>query len=57
MNADRRRSKRIDLQFPLFVRGRDSRDDQFMELAKTLDISAMGAFIVCPASIALGGKS
>jgi hypothetical protein len=55
LNADRRRSKRLDLQFPLFVRGRDSRDDQFMELAKTLDISAIGAFIVCPRSITLGG--
>jgi hypothetical protein len=52
---DRRRSKRIDLQVPLFVRGRNSTDDQFMELAKTLDISAVGAFIVCPLSVIVAG--
>ncbi len=53
-DTDRRRAKRIELQIPLFVRRREPRDDQSMELAKTLDISAVGAFIVCPLSIHLG---
>lgn len=51
---DRRRAKRMELQIPLFVRRRESRDDYSMELAKTLDISSVGAFIVCPLSIHLG---
>lgn len=55
VEEDRRRSKRLELQVPLFVRGRNSTDDQFMELAKTLDISAMGAFIVCPLSVTVAG--
>jgi hypothetical protein len=45
---ERRRFQRIRLQVPLFVRGRDARGEQFLELAKTLDISALGAFITCP---------
>lgn len=45
---ERRRSQRLRLQIPLFVRGRDAYRDQFMELAKTLDVSALGAFITCP---------
>ncbi|MGH9686389.1 MAG: PilZ domain-containing protein [Candidatus Acidiferrales bacterium] len=45
---ERRRSQRLRLQIPLFVRGRDAHREQFMELAKTLDISALGAFITCP---------
>src|ERR1700684_3030882 len=48
---ERRRSQRIRLQVPLFIRGRDSHSDQFMELAKTLNISALGAFITCPRSL------
>jgi PilZ domain len=42
---ERRRVQRIRLQVPLFVRGRDLHGEQFLELAKTLDISALGAFI------------
>jgi len=57
-DEDRRRAKRIELQIPLFVRRRESRDEHSaelaMELAKTLDISALGAFIVCPLSLRLG---
>jgi PilZ domain len=49
---ERRRFQRIRLQVPLFVRGRDTRGDQFLELAKTLDISALGAFITCPRALA-----
>jgi hypothetical protein len=48
---ERRRSQRLRLQIPLFVRGRDAHRDQFVELAKTLDISALGAFITCPRAL------
>jgi hypothetical protein len=48
---ERRRSQRIRLQVPLFIRGRDSHSEQFMELAKTLNISSLGAFITCPRSL------
>ena len=48
---ERRRFQRIRLQVPLFVRGRDVRGEQFLELAKTLDISALGAFITCPRAL------
>lgn len=48
---ERRRSQRLRLQIPLFIRGRDAHRDQFVELAKTLDISALGAFITCPRSL------
>jgi hypothetical protein len=55
IDEDRRRGKRLELQIPLFVRARDARDDRVMELAKSLDISAIGALIVCPpSSISLG---
>ena len=50
---ERRRFQRIRLQVPLFVRGRDARGEQFLELGKTLDISALGAFITCPRSLAI----
>lgn len=50
---ERRRSQRLRLQIPLFVRGRDAHREQFMELAKTLDISALGAFITCPRPLTL----
>ena len=54
IGQDRRRAKRIEIQIPLFIRGRDAHDDRVMELAKTLDISSVGALIVCPISINLG---
>jgi PilZ domain len=50
---ERRRSQRIRLQVPLFIRGRDSHGEQFMELAKTLNISSLGAFITCPRSLSV----
>lgn len=50
---ERRRAQRLRLQIPLFVRGRDAHREQFMELAKTLDISALGAFITCPRPLTL----
>jgi len=43
--AERRRSQRIHLQIPVFVRCVDSKGRDFNELTKTLDISATGAFI------------
>ena len=50
---DHRRSQRIHLQVPLFVRGRDAHKDQYMELAKTLNISAIGALITSPRQLAI----
>ncbi|HUJ30377.1 MAG TPA: PilZ domain-containing protein [Candidatus Acidoferrum sp.] len=50
---ERRRFQRIRLQVPLFVRGRDAHGEQFLELAKTIDISGLGAFITCPRALAV----
>ncbi|MGD0965412.1 MAG: PilZ domain-containing protein [Candidatus Acidiferrales bacterium] len=43
-----RRATRLNLQVPLFIRARDAQGEPFLELAKTLDISATGARIACP---------
>jgi len=40
-----RRSPRIKLQVPVFVRGTDASGTEFIELTKTLNISAFGACI------------
>lgn len=40
-----RRSPRIRLQVPVFVRGTDASGTEFIELTKTLNISAFGACI------------
>lgn len=45
--TERRRFPRIHLQIPLFIRGTDAQGNEFLELAKTLDISCVGARIVC----------
>ena len=37
----------------MFIRGRDTYGEQFLELAKTLDISAKGAFITSPRTLAV----
>jgi len=50
---ERRRSPRINLQVPLFIRGKDAYGEQFLELAKTLDISAIGAFVTSPRPLAM----
>src|SRR5207253_5346111 len=42
-----RRSPRLRLQIPVFVRGADASGAEFIELTKTLDISAFGACITC----------
>jgi PilZ domain len=44
-SAERRRSPRIRLQIPLFLRGVDRTGLQYVELTKTLDISSTGAFL------------
>lgn len=43
---DRRRSQRIRLQIPIFVRRLDHREVELLELAKTLDISNLGAKLI-----------
>ena len=40
-----RRSTRLRLQIPIFVRGTDASGSEFIELTKTLNISAFGACI------------
>ena len=46
--AERRRSQRIHVQIPVFIRGTDAAGVEFLELTKTLDISATGAYLACP---------
>ena len=43
--SQRRRSPRIRLQVPVFVRGMDTSGAEFIELTKTVNISAVGACI------------
>jgi hypothetical protein len=54
-DEERRAAQRIQLQIPLFIRGNDSQGQQFMELAKALNISSLGALITCPRPLALNG--
>lgn len=44
-SAQRRRFSRIRLQVPIFLRGTDASGTEFVELTKTLNISATGACI------------
>lgn len=53
LHDERRRFQRMHLQVPLFIRGRDAHGEQFLELAKTLDISGLGAFLTCPRALAI----
>jgi PilZ domain len=53
LDEERRRFSRIHLQVPLFIRGKDAYGEQFLELAKTLDISAMGAFVTSPRPLSI----
>lgn len=50
---ERRRFQRISLQVPLFIRGRDAYGEQFVDLGKTLDISALGALVASPRPLAI----
>lgn len=43
---ERRRSERLQLQIPFFLRGSDSTGTEFLELTKTVDISATGALVL-----------
>lgn len=43
--SKQRRSPRIRLQVPVFLRGQDASGVEFVELTKTLNISAFGACI------------
>lgn len=43
---ERRNSERLQLQIPVFLRGVDSTGSQFIELTKTVDISATGALVL-----------
>ena len=52
-SEESRRYQRIQLQVPLFVRGRDAYGEQFLELAKTLNISAQGALLTCQRSMVM----
>ncbi len=45
--VDRRGSSRLRLQMPMFLRGVSPKGEEFLELAKTLDISATGALLAC----------
>ncbi len=43
--AERRRSPRIHVQMPVFIRGIDASGAEFLDLTKAFDISATGAFL------------
>jgi len=45
---ERRRAPRIHLQIPMFVCGTTAAGVEFLELTKTLDISATGASLASP---------
>ena len=49
--ADRRRSERLPLQVPIFVRGLDIYGDEFLDLTKTVNISAVGACLASPRAL------
>lgn len=46
-SSSARRSPRLRLQVPVFLRARDATGSEFIELTKTLNISATGAYITC----------
>ena len=43
---ERRHSARLHLQIPVFLRGLDPAGTEFLELSKTVDISATGALVL-----------
>ena len=51
--GDRRRSERLPLQVPIFVRGQDLYGEEFLDLTKTLNISAVGACLASPRRLRL----
>ncbi|MGH9711364.1 MAG: PilZ domain-containing protein [Candidatus Acidiferrales bacterium] len=50
-HAERRKFPRLRVQVPLFIRGKDNQGVEFLELAKTLDISGQGARLISPHSL------
>jgi hypothetical protein len=48
MRGERRSAPRIRLQIPMFIRGVDASGVEFIELARTLDISSTGVFLASP---------
>ena len=46
--AERRRSPRIHVQIPIFIRGVDAAGAGFLDLTKTLNISATGGLLASP---------
>ncbi|MBI3405286.1 MAG: PilZ domain-containing protein [Acidobacteria bacterium] len=44
-SAERRRTPRIRLHVPMFVRGVDAYGEDFLDLTKTLNISSTGAYL------------
>jgi hypothetical protein len=46
-SSSTRRSPRLRLQVPVFIRGTDVSGAEFVELTKTVNISANGACIAC----------
>jgi hypothetical protein len=51
--AERRRSQRLHLQIPIFVRGVDGGGDDFLDLSRTVDISSVGACLAVVRSMKL----
>lgn len=47
LDTQRRVASRLPLQVPVFIRGMDASGVEFIELTKTLNISATGACIAC----------
>ena len=45
-SPERRRSARLRLQIPVFLRGTETNGTEFLELTKTVDISATGALVL-----------
>jgi hypothetical protein len=53
---ERRRSQRLPLAIPIFVRGVDERGKEFLEFTTTLNISSSGALLVMRRSLPLASK-
>lgn len=51
---ERRRAQRLHLQIPLFLRGKDAHGEAFLELAKALNISGLGALVTSPKPLNVG---
>jgi hypothetical protein len=47
ISTEQRQNPRIRIQIPVFLRGTDALGVEFIELSKTLNISATGACITC----------